>query len=44
MSVGCGISNMVVPKKQDFCPRYFVDMLKGNFDTNYSELLKYDPQ
>jgi hypothetical protein len=28
---------MVGPKKQDFCPR--INMLKGNFDTNYFELL-----
>jgi hypothetical protein len=28
---------MVCPKKQDFCPR--INMLKGNFDTNYFELL-----
>ena len=27
---GCGISNMVGPKKQAFCPR--INMLKGNFD------------
>ena len=33
----CGISKMVGPKKQDFCPR--INMLKGNFDTNYFELL-----
>ena len=28
---------MVGPKKQAFCPR--INMLKGNFDTNYFELL-----
>jgi hypothetical protein len=27
----------VGPKKQAFCPR--INMLKGNFDTNYFELL-----
>ena len=27
---------MVGPKKQAFCPR--INMLKGNFDTNYFEL------
>ena len=32
-----GISKMVCPKKQDFCPR--INMVKGNFDTNYFELL-----
>ena len=35
--VGCGISKMVRPKNQAFCPR--INMLKGNFDTNYFELL-----
>ena len=34
---GCGISKMVDPKKQAFCPR--INMLKGNFDTNYFEPL-----
>ena len=29
---GCGISKMVGPKKQAFCPR--INMLKGNFDTD----------
>ena len=28
---------MVGPKKQGFCPK--INMLKGNFDTNYSEPL-----
>ena len=28
---------MVGPKKQAFCPR--INMLKGNFDTNYFEPL-----
>ena len=34
---GCGISKMVGPKKQGFCPK--INMLKGNFDTNYFEPL-----
>ena len=34
---GCGISKMVGPKKQDFCPK--INMLKGNFDTNNFEPL-----
>ena len=35
--VGCGISKMVVSKKQAYSSRIY--MLKGNFDTNYFELL-----
>ena len=35
---GCGILKMVGPKMQDFCPR--INMLKGNFDTNYLEPLR----
>ena len=34
---GRGILKMVGPKKQAFCPR--INMLKGNFDTNYFEPL-----
>ena len=34
---GCGNSKMVGPKKQAFCPR--INILKGNFDTNYFEPL-----
>ena len=33
---GCGISKLVGPKKQAFCPR--INMLKGNLDNNYFEL------
>ena len=34
---GCGISKMVGPKNQAFCPR--ISMLKRSFDTNYIEPL-----
>ena len=34
---GCGIAKIVGPKKQAFCPK--INMLKGNFDTNYFEPL-----
>ena len=34
---GCGISKMVGPKKQAFCPR--INILKRNFDTKYFEPL-----
>ena len=34
---GCGISKMVDPKKQIFCPK--IIMLNGNFYTNYFEPL-----
>ena len=34
---GCGVSKMVGPKKQGFCLK--INMLKGNFDTNYFEPL-----
>ena len=34
---GCGISKMVGPKKQAFCPGS--NMFKGNFDTNYFQPL-----
>ena len=37
---GCGISKMVGPKKQAFCPR--INILKGNFDTNYFEPLRLE--
>jgi hypothetical protein len=37
LQFGCGISKMVGPKKQDFCPK--INMLKGNFDTNYFDPL-----
>ena len=33
---------MVGPNKQAFCPK--INMLKGNFDTNYFEPLNYDFQ
>ena len=36
---GCGISKMVGLKKQAFCPR--INMLKGNFHTNYFEPLYF---
>ena len=34
---GRGISKMVGPKKQGFCPK--INMVKGKFDTNYFEPL-----